>query len=276
MRIRQVRPEFWKDDVMAELAPEVRLFYIGLWCVADDAGWIEWNTATIGADLFPYSARQEREASINEWAGALEGAQRIVRHGCGCVQIPTLPTHQRIGGNKSTTAYDHHLSHTSTDTSGQVQNSSSPTRANNANANSTHTPTLPPAREGLPHLNATVSDAWATASGRTVIASGAKVAEYLDDACRRLPAYEVAAGIIRARSRFNHIPAVNPLLLEVQRAVDPFLEGGKAASAKDREIAERAASRKRTAATLRRTHALGAHAAEPHPNCPSCNEGDAA
>ena len=136
-------------------------------------------------------------------------------------------------------------------------------------------PTASDAREGLPNLDSGVSHFWEEATGRSVLASGSYAAEYLDDACRRHPPSEVGAAIIRARQTFDHIPDAASMVSAMRPILDP-LPDRKAASAKDREAEERAASRKRTAATLRRTHALGAHAAEPHPNCPSCNEGDAA
>lgn len=40
MRARLVRPEFWADSKVARMSDSVRLFYVGLWCVADDCGYI--------------------------------------------------------------------------------------------------------------------------------------------------------------------------------------------------------------------------------------------
>jgi hypothetical protein len=40
VRIRQVKPAFWADSRLAELPERTRLFYIGLWMIADDAGWL--------------------------------------------------------------------------------------------------------------------------------------------------------------------------------------------------------------------------------------------
>lgn len=36
MRIRQVKPDFFTDAVVSAWPPAARLFYIGLWTVADD------------------------------------------------------------------------------------------------------------------------------------------------------------------------------------------------------------------------------------------------
>lgn len=113
MRIRQVRPEFWTDEVMAALAPAVRLFYIGLWNIADDAGWMEWRVSRIGAVLFPYESSKRRERDIEAWSTRLVEAGRLVIHPCGCGEVPTLAKHQRVTGKQSFTALDAHSKHKS-------------------------------------------------------------------------------------------------------------------------------------------------------------------
>lgn len=112
MRIRQVRPEFWSDEIVAALPDGARLFYIGLWNVADDAGWLEWRPSRIGALLYPYESARRRESNITAWALRLTDKARLVIHECGCAVIPTLPKHQRISGTQSFTIRDlHHHKH---------------------------------------------------------------------------------------------------------------------------------------------------------------------
>ncbi len=111
MRIRQVRPEFWTDETLAALPDPVRLFYIGLWNVADDAGWMEWRVPRIGAVLYPYRNAASRERSIASWSKALEAAGRLIIHDCGCAEIPTLSRHQRVTGRQSFTALEGHNKH---------------------------------------------------------------------------------------------------------------------------------------------------------------------
>lgn len=106
-----MRPEFWTDERMAGLSPAVRLFYIGLWNVADDLGWMEWRPARIGAVLFPYESPKRRQRDIETWATALTEAGRLVVHDCGCAQVPTLSKHQRVSGKQSFTAFDAHKGH---------------------------------------------------------------------------------------------------------------------------------------------------------------------
>lgn len=111
MRIRQVRPEFWQDEVMASLPDPARLFYIGLWNVADDGGWMDWNPARIGALLYPFRPRGTRERQIAAWTRLLTDGGRLVLYPCGCAQIPTLSRHQRINGVQSHAAGDKHKEH---------------------------------------------------------------------------------------------------------------------------------------------------------------------
>lgn len=130
------------------------------------------------------------------------------------------------------------------------------------------------ARDGLPNLVTAVSTIWETATGRSVIASGAKVAEYLDDACRRHPPSEVGAAIIRARKGFDHIPDGMQLVSGMRPILDPFVDG-KAATKADHDREERAASRRRVEATIRNAHGFGAHDATRDPRCPLCLEATA-
>jgi hypothetical protein len=110
MRIRQVRPEFFSDPVVGRLTTEARLIYIGLWCIADDAGWLEWDLPQIAAMLSPYQSVPVRERMTTRATDALVAAERIELFSCGCALIPRLADHQKIGGNKSFTVRDRHES----------------------------------------------------------------------------------------------------------------------------------------------------------------------
>lgn len=110
MRIRQVRPEFWSDEVVAAMPDGARLFYIGLWNISDDAGWLEWRPSRIGALLYPYETARRREHNIAAWAEHLTSRGRLVLQDCGCGVIPTLPRHQRISGKQSYSVRDLHRS----------------------------------------------------------------------------------------------------------------------------------------------------------------------
>lgn len=137
MRIRQVRPEFWTDPLVSQLGLEVRLLYIGFWCVADDAGWMRWDIPQLGALLLPYEPVRRRETAIRRSGDALSCAGRLVIHECLCAEIPTLPKHQRTGGTPYYGIRDEHRKHVTPDKSVVVQTSGDVTERNGTERNGT-------------------------------------------------------------------------------------------------------------------------------------------
>jgi len=99
MRIRQVKPSFFGDKAMGKLDDSTKLFYIGLWLQADDAGWLEWNEERFAAELYPYLfPTSRRETKITKAAMNLASMLRVIRFSCGHALIPSLTKHQRFGG----------------------------------------------------------------------------------------------------------------------------------------------------------------------------------
>jgi hypothetical protein len=96
VRIRQVKPAFWADARMAELPESVRLFYIGLWMQADDAGWFRWDPIEVARDLYGYEGRAKRERRVPQMFQALVDAGRVVLHDCGHAEVPRMADHQRF------------------------------------------------------------------------------------------------------------------------------------------------------------------------------------
>ena len=110
MRIRQIKPEFWKDAKMADLSEGARLFFIGTWQLADDAGWMRWDVANIAAELYPFEGRTSRERRVQRHADALVRTGRLDLRDCGHAQVPTMPTHQHLAGTTrrvTTVALEH-------------------------------------------------------------------------------------------------------------------------------------------------------------------------
>ena len=97
-RIRQIKPAFFKDPDMAALTPATRLFYIGLWCLADDAGFYRWDVADVGVELYGFEPRARRERAAQEHLNVLVAAGRVVMEPCGHLRIPTFAEHQRFAG----------------------------------------------------------------------------------------------------------------------------------------------------------------------------------
>ncbi len=98
MRIRQIKPAFWTDVRLAELPPAVRLTFIGLWMIADDAGWFRYDPAQVANELYGYESRRRRERTIAADVEALEVAGRVNIYPCGHAQVPHLTEHQRLAG----------------------------------------------------------------------------------------------------------------------------------------------------------------------------------
>lgn len=97
-RIRSIKPGFFKDPTMAALSPGCQVFYIGLWTIADDAGWLEWCIPWIGAELFPYAPVRKRERDIHLWEQQLAEAGRLKVGECGHATIPRFRDHQHLAG----------------------------------------------------------------------------------------------------------------------------------------------------------------------------------
>ncbi len=101
MRIRSIKPVFWRDRELAKAGDEARLFYIGLWMQADDAGYFRWNVDEIGADLYPFLTERQRQVKITRSVAALDsmtGRQRLEVLPCGHARLTRFLDHQKPGG----------------------------------------------------------------------------------------------------------------------------------------------------------------------------------
>lgn len=96
MRIRQIKPSFWTDARIAALPAPARLFYIGLWMMADDAGWLRGDLPQIANELYGYDSRARRERNVQSFLAMLVAAERVTVHPCGHLEIPRLVTHQHL------------------------------------------------------------------------------------------------------------------------------------------------------------------------------------
>lgn len=91
-RSRNIKPGFFRNEELVELAFEVRLLFIGLWTLADRAGRLEDRPKRIKMAIFPAD-----EIDIEAGLSALAGAgfiTRYVKAGCAYIAIPTWGKHQ--------------------------------------------------------------------------------------------------------------------------------------------------------------------------------------
>lgn len=92
MRLRTIKPGFFKNEDLAALPPLARLLYAGLWCMADREGRLEDRPKRIKVELLPYDS-----ADVNKLLDALAQADFIVRYSSGAeryIEIPAFLLHQ--------------------------------------------------------------------------------------------------------------------------------------------------------------------------------------
>ena len=101
-RIRQIKPEFYLDDELAQCSRDARLLFPGLWMLADRAGRLENRPAKIKAQIFPYDCDIDA-ARITELLGQLETRRFILVYeveGRSYIQIRTFEKHQHCHRNE--------------------------------------------------------------------------------------------------------------------------------------------------------------------------------
>lgn len=102
MRIRNLKPEFWRSDDVTRLAFEHRLLFIGLWSYADDNGVGADRVVSIAADLFAEDLARDSHAIrmlITCGLQALNEGGQIVRYeaaGKRLLYITNWTRHQYI------------------------------------------------------------------------------------------------------------------------------------------------------------------------------------
>lgn len=64
MRARNLKPSFFSNEKLAECSFEARLFFAGLWCVADKNGVIENRPKRLRGEIFPHDFNIQVEALI--------------------------------------------------------------------------------------------------------------------------------------------------------------------------------------------------------------------
>ena len=110
-RIRTIKPEFFKNEQLAELPAMTRLLFIGLWTLSDRSGRLEDRPKRIKADIFPYD-NIDVEKALNDlqskgfifrYKGNANVTDRILSPEqliteLNCIQIINFLKHQKIDG----------------------------------------------------------------------------------------------------------------------------------------------------------------------------------
>jgi len=96
MRIRTIKPEFWRNRKLASLGREVHDFAARLITASDDEGFTEADPALLAGDLYPFDADAQRfiKKSLPE---LVRIGFIIIRGGeHGVIYLPKFREHQRI------------------------------------------------------------------------------------------------------------------------------------------------------------------------------------
>jgi hypothetical protein len=100
MRARNVKPGFFKNEILAECHPLARILFEGLWCIADRNGRLEDRPMRIKAEVLPYDAKPDIDTLLNDLASKRDPDGKpafIIRYaanGCKYIQILHFLEHQ--------------------------------------------------------------------------------------------------------------------------------------------------------------------------------------
>ena len=91
-RARNIKPAFFMNEDLAEIAPLGRLLFIGLWCAADREGRLEDRPKRLAAEILPYD-----DADVDELLQDLHVRGFILRYQAGdlrFIQVVNFGKHQ--------------------------------------------------------------------------------------------------------------------------------------------------------------------------------------
>ena len=105
-RIRQIKPSWFLDkELRRGTSADAREFYVGLWMLADDEGFLAWDVERVAAELYPYDSTARRERNVVKWAEQLMALNplnpHLVIYDCGHAYVPKMKQHQRVAGTRS-------------------------------------------------------------------------------------------------------------------------------------------------------------------------------
>lgn len=91
-RSRNIKPGFFRNELLAECSPLARLLFAGLWCLADRAGRLEDRPKRIRVEVLPYD-----DGSVDEMLDELNRSGFILRYQVGgqrFIQVQNFAKHQ--------------------------------------------------------------------------------------------------------------------------------------------------------------------------------------
>jgi hypothetical protein len=96
---RQIKGSFWTDtEMIRNFSLEERLFYIGLWQLADDSGCVENDPYAFKLFLFPLNEEVTIE-NLNDWTAKLIEKNRLIPYHAqekDCLFLANFQTSSRL------------------------------------------------------------------------------------------------------------------------------------------------------------------------------------
>lgn len=107
MRIRQIKPEFWKDDKVGQLTAQQKLLFIGLWMLADGEGRLYNRPVIIKAELFAYDDKLTFKHVESDLVRLHELGLVLLYQAEGkqCIAVNNFHKHQKLSGNENKKPY---------------------------------------------------------------------------------------------------------------------------------------------------------------------------
>lgn len=96
MRARNLKPGYFKNELLGSAEPLIGTLFQGLWCSADRAGRLEDRPLRLCAEIFPYR-RTVTEKKVDQWLSWLQSKKFIHRYevdGTRYIQVIEFSKHQ--------------------------------------------------------------------------------------------------------------------------------------------------------------------------------------
>lgn len=97
---RQVKASFWKDTELLKIKRDIRMFYQGLWQLADDSGCVEYDTFALKIELYPSPMDSDiTQEVIEAWLQVLIDMKKLtpyIADSKKCLYISNFHKHQSL------------------------------------------------------------------------------------------------------------------------------------------------------------------------------------
>lgn len=99
-RARNIKPGFFKNEILGVADPLYSLLFEGLWVLADRAGRLEDRPLRIKGEVFPYREGMDMDAMLN-WLQSNGFIQRYTANGKKCILVLEFVKHQNPHKNET-------------------------------------------------------------------------------------------------------------------------------------------------------------------------------